>query len=432
MDPGGPALGGIPPSDAAHGPDPIARLSYPELRVGSEVGRGGFSVVSLVERVDLGEAEAGSETEAEVLARHDLSNTVLTRTGMSRYVVKTLRNDLPETEYTKGIVDLAVEARFLSQLSHPNIISMRGMASSDPLEARFFVVLERLTVTLDYRLLEWRRECGAALGSLWLGPCLGHCLADRPALNRIWIDRLLTARDVAAAVGYLHRNSVLYRDLKPDNVGYDGRGRPKIFDFGLAKRLHPDDHVGGGLYSLTGNTGSLRYMAPEVALGLPYSHRADAYSFGIVLWQICALATPYAGYTPAMHSDLVIDRGLRPRPSDGWPVPWTDLMRRCWSARIGSRPEFDEVVATLDQEIDDLLLEGGGEEGRRRQLAAIEAARVGDGGDGGDGGGLDLDLDLDLGGEEAAPLRGRGWDDGKEGEARPSPRSAAGIDIHIV
>ena len=60
---------------------------------------------------------------------------------------------------------------------------------------------------------------------------------------------------------------IAFEILKPDNIGFDVRGDIKIFDFGLAKELHPDDKMENGLYNLTGDTGSPRYMAPEVALG---------------------------------------------------------------------------------------------------------------------------------------------------------------------
>lgn len=53
---------------------------------------------------------------------------------------------------------------------------------------------------------------------------------------------------------------------KPDNVGFDAAGEVKIFDFGLAKRLVSEDKTDHELYTLTGNTGSLRYMAPEGTL----------------------------------------------------------------------------------------------------------------------------------------------------------------------
>jgi len=188
----------------------LAKLAYPELCVGVEIGRGGFSVVNVIESIDLQEA---FDTSSDSRGRATLAlSTVNPDTGMYRYVIKALRNDLPEEEYSKGIVDLAVEARFLSMLSHPNIISMRATAITDPLESRFFVILDMLTTTLDVRLQEWRRSVGSAMG-VWLGPCIGHCCADREVLQRLWIDRLFVARDIASAIDYLHQQSIVYRDL---------------------------------------------------------------------------------------------------------------------------------------------------------------------------------------------------------------------------
>jgi serine/threonine protein kinase len=57
--------------------------------------------------------------------------------------------------------------------------------------------------------------------------------------------------------------SIIYRDLKPDNIGFDVRGDVKIFDFGLAKEINPKKKLDDGTYNLTADTGSLRYMAPE-------------------------------------------------------------------------------------------------------------------------------------------------------------------------
>lgn len=58
-------------------------------------------------------------------------------------------------------------------------------------------------------------------------------------------------------------NRIIYRDLKPENIGFDVRGDVKIFDFGLAREVNEKDQLDDGTYKLTGDTGSLRYMAPE-------------------------------------------------------------------------------------------------------------------------------------------------------------------------
>lgn len=75
--------------------------------------------------------------------------------------------------------------------------------------------------------------------------------------------------------------SVIYRDLKPSNIGFDVRDDAKLFDFGLAIEFQPEA-VENGNYKLTGMTGTMRYMAPEVALSHSYTEKADVFSFGIM------------------------------------------------------------------------------------------------------------------------------------------------------
>ena len=79
---------------------------------------------------------------------------------------------------------------------------------------------------------------------------------------------------------YLHSRchpgaSIIHRDLKPDNVGFSADGTLKLFDLGLCTcvRTIVDDQP----YAMTGCTGSLRYMAPEVTLRLPYTEKVDVY-----------------------------------------------------------------------------------------------------------------------------------------------------------
>lgn len=136
-----------------------------------------------------------------------------------------------------------------------------------------------------------------------------------------------------------------------ENIGFDVRGDVKIFDLGLAKEINPDTAIDGDVYKMTGNTGSLRYMAPEVAQGKPYNTLVDVYSFGIIFWQIISLSIPYQGYTCKMHAELVVQKGYRPKIDDKWPISWAELCRNSWSKDMRQRPTFDEMCEILGEEI---------------------------------------------------------------------------------
>jgi serine/threonine protein kinase len=144
--------------------------------------------------------------------------------------------------------------------------------------------------------------------------------------------------------------SIVYRDLKPDNIGFDVRGDLKIFDFGLARQL-PDEKLDNGLYKMTGDTGSSSYMAPEVALGHPYNETADVYSFGILLHQICSLEKPFEGFTVTMFDKMVVRGGSRPKCNPKWPPRIQSLIQNCWSTNISKRPSMHDILETLREDL---------------------------------------------------------------------------------
>ena len=91
-------------------------------------------------------------------------------------------------------------------------------------------------------------------------------------LKNLLARRLVILRSIATAVKYLHEHNIIFRDIKPDNIGFDECEIPKLFDFGLVKELKPSSRVTSmscngnhedAVHKLTGRTGSRRYMSPE-------------------------------------------------------------------------------------------------------------------------------------------------------------------------
>lgn len=200
-----------------------------EIKIGQVIGTGGFSVVSEVQGIKLDEVNDTSDEDAAVRGR--FAATCREGDPNNLYVIKVLRTDLSEDEHTKGIVDLAIEANFLETLSHPNIITMRAMANSDPYESRFFIILDRLVVTLERKMNLWRKDVGTNVG-FWMGPCFGYCCAKKHALYRLWMERIMVCRDISKAIYYLHSQDIVYRDL----VSYSFRTRVSVFSMELTFR----------------------------------------------------------------------------------------------------------------------------------------------------------------------------------------------------
>lgn len=208
-------------------------------------------------------------------------------------------------------------------------------------ERGYFLLLDRLQCTLEDKIDEWvdhkkklARERNEKKTRFFLA------------------ERLHVAFDVCAALDYLHTNQIIYRDLKPDNIGFDIRGDVKLFDFGLAKELDPSlKSEFDELYELSGNTGSLRYMSPEVARSEPYNLSADVYSFGLLLWQVCSLDLPYDGMNRQDHAELVVHGNERPKLDNSWSTPLRILMKRAWEADPLVRPSMDSIYKILRREI---------------------------------------------------------------------------------
>ncbi|KAJ0236924.1 hypothetical protein HA466_0253210 [Hirschfeldia incana] len=150
------------------------------------------------------------------------------------------------------------------------------------------------------------------------------------------------ALDLARGLSYLHSQKIVHRDVKTENMLLDKTRTIKIADFGVARveASNPND--------MTGETGTLGYMAPEVLNGNAYNRKCDVYSFGICLWEIYCCDMPYADLTFSEVTSAVVRQNLRPDIPRCCPSALAAVMKRCWDANPDKRPEMDEVVPMLE------------------------------------------------------------------------------------
>ncbi|XP_065016997.1 serine/threonine-protein kinase STY46-like isoform X6 [Musa acuminata AAA Group] len=147
--------------------------------------------------------------------------------------------------------------------------------------------------------------------------------------------------DICKGMDYLHQNNIIHRDLKTANLLLDANSVVKVGDFGVA-RFQNQEGV------MTAETGTYRWMAPEVINHQHYDNKADVFSFAIVLWELATSRVPYDNMTP-LQAALGVRQGLRPDiPKDMHPR-LAALMQRCWDEVPSKRPSFEEITQELEE-----------------------------------------------------------------------------------
>ena len=208
------------------------------------------------------------------------------------------------------------EAKTVARLNHPNIVTVYDFGEEGELA---YLVME---LASGGTLRERARQYGT--------------LAEA-------VDGLAP---VGLALQYAHEHGVAHRDIKPINVLIGDQEQPLLADFGLARVASESLDL-----TLTGvSFGSPHYIAPEQALAGNADHRADIYSFGIVVYEVLAGRLPYTGQTPF----AVIQQHLTaPPPSIKAVLPDVpDTLERAIQRATAKRPEdrlgsVSELVAEL-------------------------------------------------------------------------------------
>ncbi|MBA2683871.1 MAG: serine/threonine protein kinase [Gemmatimonadaceae bacterium] len=154
------------------------------------------------------------------------------------------------------------EAATAAKLRHPNIIRILAVGRED---SAVYFVMDFLPTGLDDRL--------RIMGTL-----------PETLLIRLGMD-------VSAALAFAHREGVIHRDIKTDNVLYDDHGNAIVADFGIARAL-------SGYTEQTGTNmvvGTPQYFSPEQARGQTLDGRADIYSLGVTLFKAATGVLPFQG-----------------------------------------------------------------------------------------------------------------------------------------
>uniref|UniRef100_A0A0D9WBG0 non-specific serine/threonine protein kinase n=1 Tax=Leersia perrieri TaxID=77586 RepID=A0A0D9WBG0_9ORYZ len=231
-------------------------------------------------------------------------------------------------------VEFLQEIMILKSVDHENVVQFYGACTK---HRKYLIVTEYMSGGNLYDFLHKQNN-----------------MLELPAVLRIAIG-------ISKGMDYLHQNNIIHRDLKTANLLIGPGQVVKIADFGVSRQRSQ-----GG--DMTAETGTYRWMAPEVINHKPYDHKADVFSFAIVLWELVTSKIPYANLTP-LQAALGVRQGMR-MEIPPWVHPrLSKLIERCWDENPHVRPFFSEITIELE---DILRHVQGSKAGSRHPKAKIQ------------------------------------------------------------
>jgi serine/threonine protein kinase/tetratricopeptide (TPR) repeat protein len=222
------------------------------------------------------------------------------------------------------------EAHVLASLNHPNIVTIYDIGQ------------DRRTVYIAMELVD-----GKALdGVLAAGPMPMHDVLD-------------VAAQIGAGLSVAHKSRIVHRDLKPKNVMIRKDGLAKILDFGLSK-LAPSSPPSSTDRTAAATEpgiilGTIDYMSPEQAGGLPADFRSDQFSFGSLLYEMATGKRPFHRATASQTLAAIIEDEPKPVASINPRIPAAleTIVHRCMAKKPERRYASTEELARALKEVRD-------------------------------------------------------------------------------
>uniref|UniRef100_A0A3B4UIK5 Ephrin type-A receptor 6 n=1 Tax=Seriola dumerili TaxID=41447 RepID=A0A3B4UIK5_SERDU len=263
--------------------------------------------------------------------------------------IKTLKGGYVERQRR----DFLREASIMGQFDHPNIIRLEGVVTKSKrdygrcgltdLTRSFFHLFDLLVHEMAGRLPPSRPVMIVVEyvenGSLdsFLRQHDGHFTV---------IQLVGMLRGIASGMKYLSDMGYVHRDLAARNILVNSNLVCKVSDFGLSRVLEDDPEAA---YTTTGGKIPIRWTAPEAISYRKFSSASDAWSYGIVMWEVMSYGE--RPYWEMSNQDVIlsIEEGYRLPAPMGCPVALHQLMLHCWQKERSHRPKFTDVVSFLDK-----------------------------------------------------------------------------------
>jgi ankyrin repeat protein/tRNA A-37 threonylcarbamoyl transferase component Bud32 len=242
-----------------------------------------------------------------------------------RVVVKSCKNMVGNRQ---ALLDLGNEIALLSTVRHPNLIMFLGAS---------FAVFPPVL------LMEYAQ--GGTLEER-----IVRAAYDGQALPRR--EKVKFTYELALALNFLHlcRPSIVHRDLKPSNILLTADLNVRVTDFGLSKFIPSKNRKLGDTFKMTGETGSYRFMAPEVFKHEQYNEKVDVYSFALIVYWMQTGIKPFVQLAdPVAAVRAAAVDGLRPNFSPNFDKGIKNLLSATWEQLPEKRPSFAEVLDMLEK-----------------------------------------------------------------------------------